>query len=103
MHFLLFPFQGDGPVITCHFASFGCSLHFNCETLIEESTNSNPKVRILDKGRLARDQIHACFLVQGDVLGAGHPTDSNQSKMAKFWRDRKSTRLNSSHLGISYA
>src|ERR1039458_8460746 len=48
-----------------------------------------------------RDSLDRSWIVTISAA-QGHPPESAPDRLSG-WRDRKSTRLNSSHLGISYA
>src|SRR5262245_65101159 len=58
-------------------------------------------LRALEEAGLPVDAIAANSI--GAVVGGVYATGRTASELEEVVRDRKSTRLNSSHLGISYA
>src|SRR5205814_10346576 len=74
------------------------------------NTNSGPsKLKITDLrvATVVKPGPSPCPLIRIDtdqgVYGIGEVRDGASATYALFLKDRKSTRLNSSHLGISYA
>src|SRR5262245_62720919 len=65
-------------------------------------------VAAFDAGNVGNDPV-ALWLMKHQFLAAAYLVflamvfDALDGRLARFTRDRKSTRLNSSHLGISYA
>src|SRR5438045_6352407 len=53
--------------------------------------------------RSACSILSACFMSTTTPNGCCKPSGSSKFFGHRMWADRKSTRLNSSHLGISYA
>src|SRR5690606_40897333 len=90
-------------------ALFSLSLHdalpiFASMQSNPDATAQTPHLEVVQEYVMLRDQVRSKMLGAGYKSTGNSPTSEfRQTELYKVWIDRKSTRLNSSHVQNSYA